>query len=152
MYTSKSSGCFLNTTLENLFQKFDLFMYTREKKKKVFEPCTTRSNSRTLLTILFGFSVNSSWIKERENEAAVPPTETNRLLGTPLYFLIRFKTSFLRHSSVHEWKELNMHENIQQKTKTINSIEKITYLQPTRGRGIVLQILTSTEIFNKNIN
>lgn len=45
-----------------------------------------------------------------------------------------------------------MHEIIHQSTKIMNSTEKFTYLQPTRGNRHCAPILTTTEIFIKNID
>ncbi len=53
--------------------------FDTHRRKKNFEPHALRSSSRIFLTILYGLSVNSSWISGRANEPVVPSTETNIL-------------------------------------------------------------------------
>ncbi len=65
--------------LPPLQMQFEDFCLDMHRGKRAFEPHTLRSNSSILLTVLFGLSVNSSWISERANEPVVPSTETNIL-------------------------------------------------------------------------
>lgn len=65
--------------------------------KRAFEPHALRSNSSILLSVLFGLSVNSSWISARANEPVVPSTETNTLQSqnASRHVLRMSETSFL---------------------------------------------------------
>jgi len=126
--------------------------YTGEEK--AFEPRTFRSNGRILLTVLFGFSLNSSRTKERANEPVVPSTETNRLQDKPLYFLIRFESSFAitLDTQVFMSKEILIcMESTNKDNKWCRKMHLSTAYQGNRNRHRA-PVRTSIERFVKNID
>lgn len=94
--------------------------------------------------------MHSSQIKERTHKPVVPSMETKRLQNIPLYFLIRFETSFaitLDTQVFRSKKNLICVKSFTNQQKVMSSIEKLIYLQPIRWNRPCDLILTSTEIF-----